>query len=340
MVLLIGSNPATLLRYLKQHGIMAKSTEASQVHSLTGLLLAQPEITDIVMLPEAQKCWSMGHILAAAKLLQGKGYMVFFSSGKTLPVMIKTVFDHTELLRVLEKPKGTQGSKSSGNASGSNALQAAKSESTRKLRTVRPLSIPPGKILFLGVVGSQHRIGCTTQAVGLWHYCKSLGFDAAVVASKEQIAQIAGPMRCEEIETGYRVEGVPFVASTALAYDCYILDFGPGSISSAQKSTDCLVLVAGSKPWELQHTAAALHSAKGAELPVLLSFSSEADANSLRPLFGQQSVAVVPWMPELWHPEGAVLEIYDKLLRPVLERVLFSPDRQNEEIQFTKGDIQ
>lgn len=191
--------------------------------------------------------------------------------------------------------------------------------------------------MILGVVGTQHRIGCTTQAVGLWHYCKALGFDAAVVSGKEQIAQIASPMHCEQIPGGYNIEGIPFVTETTLPYDCYILDIGPGSIPDALSVTDCLVLVAGVKPWEIQHTAAALHSAKGSELSVLLSFSSEADAAGLKPLFGRQSIAVVPWMPELWTPSPQALAIYDQLLRPVLRRILSMEEPQQEEYQLTKG---
>lgn len=169
---------------------------------------------------------------------------------------------------------------------------------------------------MLGVMGSQPRIGCTTQAVGLWHYCKALGFDPAVVSASEQIAQIASVMNCKEIEGGYQVEGVPFVADTALAYDCYILDIGTGSITEALRVTDYLVLVAGSKPWELQHTAAALRASKGKDMGILLSFTSQKDAESLQPLFGSQTAEVAPWMPELWDPTIEALLIYDALLRP------------------------
>lgn len=119
---------------------------------------------------------------------------------------------------------------------------------------------------------------------------------------------------------------------------CYILDIGPGPVPAALQATDCLVLVAGCKPWEIQHTAAALRSAKGKELPVLLSFASEADAYGLKPLFGSQSVAVAPWVPELWQPSGAALAIYDSLLRPILERVLLSEGAWRSELQFLFPD--
>lgn len=337
MVIVIGTDAENVCQLLRKNGISTTACLAEQISSLTSLLLSKGEITNIVLLHGEEKNWSMGHILAAAKQLQGKGNVFFVSPLNKPPAMIRVVETKDELLQLLSKPRKSTSSSSGGTRptpEEPHSLSAA-----QKSFSIAPLAVPPGKILFLGVVGSQHRIGCTTQAVGLWHYCKALGFDAAIVSSREQIAAIAGPMRSQEIQSGYKIEGIPFVADTALQYDCYILDIGPGSIPDALRATDCLVLVAGSKPWELQHTAAALRAAKGKELPILLSFSSEADASGLRPLFGQQRVAVVPWMPELWHPSESALAIYDNLLRPFLENIFARNDLQfDEEIQFTKGE--
>lgn len=189
---------------------------------------------------------------------------------------------------------------------------------------------------MLGVVGSQHRIGCTTQAIGLWHYCKALGFDPAVISSADRISEIARVMNCTEIDSGYRIEGIPFVTDAAHSYDCYILDVGTGSIPEALKITDHLILVAGSKPWELQHTAAALRAAHGHEMSILLSFTGEKDANTLHPLFGARSAVISPWIATLWEPSVDALLVYDNLLRPVLEKTL----EQNEQLTEPLYDIE
>lgn len=339
MVAIIGRGTGTLCKYLEEKGLDAAVFQEAQVPSLMTLLLTMHRsITDMVILPDAQKSWSMGHILSAAKHLQDRGRLVFYEHPGEVPALISVAKNKEELLRLLLNKPAKPGAKVSAGAGGRG--QAPMPAPERPLK-ISPLEIPPERILFLAIAGTQHRIGCTTQAVGLWHYCKALGFDPAVVASQEQIAQIAGAMHSQEIPGGYQIEGIPFIADAAMAYDCYILDVGTGSIPEALRSADYMVLVAGSKPWELQYTAAALRAVKGQEILILLSFSSQQDANALRPLFGRQNVAVLPWMPELWAPSAAALATYDRLLRPTLEKLLTREARQKDEepqLQLVKGE--
>ena len=333
MTIAIGEASQELCDFLRQSGIDASAYQAAQVPSITALLLRQPEISNIVLLPGEDRAWSLGHILAAAKQLQGKGRMIFMGTGRQLPSLISVVPDKDALLRLLQKP--TKPASSSG---GLAERQASESPEERPSLTIKPLTVPQEKILMLGVIGSQHRIGCTTQAVGLWHYCKALGFEPAVVAAPDQISQIAGPMHSQKIAGGYCIAGIPFVTDTAQTYDCYILDFGPGSVQEALRATDCLVLVAGSKPWELQNTAAALRAARGKDMLVLLSFSSRKVAQDLQPLFGQQIPAALPWMPELWKASVEALAVYEAVLRPVLEQVLAREEAQPEPEQQLPPD--
>lgn len=329
MVIIIGQAFESLCLYLEGNGIQATGYRPEHVPSLTALLLASSQITDIVLPQGEDKNWSVGHVLSAAKQLQGKGRMIFLGAGARQPSLISVAADKETLLALLKAPKkplaGTAG------GTGGRRPPESPAAAARNCVKIRPLDLPPDKIFFLGVIGAQHRIGCTTQAVGLWHYCKALGFDPAVVASREQIAEIAGTMHSQEIPGGYRIEGVPFVTDTALSYDCYILDIGPGNMREALRSADQLILVAGSKPWELQHTAAALRAARGKEMLILLSFSSQSDAKALQPLFGRQTVTTLPWMPELWHPSMDAMAIYDVVLRPVLERLLSRCEPQLED---------
>lgn len=343
MVAIIGSGTASLCRYLEEQKLTAAGLDGERVPSLTGLLLEKPEISDIVLTGGAEKNWSMGHILAAAKQLQSRGRLVLMGAGGQLPALLCAAEDKEALLALLQKPVKPGSSGSAGGKGPRFSQKGFSGMPEPPKMEIRSLSIPPGKMLFLGVVGSQRRIGCTTQAVGLWHYCKALGFDPAVVMGQEPLARLAAPMDGQEIPGGYRIEGVPFVADTAQRYDCYILDIGVGDIREARKLVDCLVLVVGGKPWELPDTAAALRAAGHGDLVVLLSFSSREDGQALAPLFGRRAVAVLPWMPRLWQPSPAAMAIYDKLLRPAMERALareeLLPEEAPEDDEKEKGDV-
>lgn len=321
MHIAILSSDSSIAAFLSHGGHTVTRYQPDAVPSLTRLIFDNEEISALVIQDGETALWSGSHVITAARQLERRGPTILLGGGKITDqcVNAKAVLvakDKTELTALLRrKPQAADGGRS---------LTPADTTPIKPVKPVQipPLSIPAGKILFLGVVGSQRRIGCTTQAIGLWHYCKALGFDPAVVSSPEQIAQIAGTMRHDEIDSGFQVEKVPFVTSTALAYDCYILDIGPGSIPDALKNTDCLVLVAGSKPWELQHTTAALRAAQGRKMEIILSFTSPKDASVLQPLFGGQTAIAAPWMPDLWTPVPEALAAYELLLRPTLERLL------------------
>lgn len=338
MTIIIGNNAEPLRIYLEENAIKAAAYRCDTVPSLTALSFQIPNIRHIVLLQE-DIVWSMGHILAAAKQLQGKGRLFLLGTDAAPYSMIHAALTKEDLLQLIKtSPKAT--STSSGGRVMHQADEPPK-ETQPKQHTVFPLNIPPSKILLLGIVGSQQRIGCTTQAIALWHYCKALGFDPAIVSSSEQLAAIAAPMKKEEIPGGYRIESIPFVTSTAHAYDCYLLDVGAGNIQATQSYADHTILVAGGKPWELQHTAASLRALRGKELTVLLSFCCEKDAKSLQPLFGTITPQVMPWAPELWTPHPGALAIFDTLLRSIITQILERTEAQElkeEENEQTKGD--
>lgn len=344
-VAVIATDPS-IATFLKAAGFSVTELDPSNVPSLTGLLFDCPDISALVIQDCETARWSVPHVLAAAKQLENRGPVILLGGGKLtrlcgnakLVYVIERKEDLPAALRRL--PKMSDGGRSLGSADRRTAAERPASTQTKPAK-IRPIDIPAGKILMLGVIGSQPRIGCTTQAIGLWHYCKALGFDPTVVSSPEQISQIASVMNCKEIDGGYQIEGIPFVADTALAYDCYILDIGTGSIPEALRVTDYLVLIAGSKPWELQHTAAALRAARGNRMGILLSFTSQKDAHSLQPLFGGQTAAVAPWTAELWQPSTEALLVYDGLMRSILEKILMNDEltpvhQLNDDPEFTK----
>lgn len=313
MIALIGKKTDTLRSTLHSSGFETVSFMPEQVPSLTAMLLDREGIADIVIPVQLHKEWSMGHILAAAKLLQGKGHVILFGTGGPFPELLPVAADIPELLALLKKPAAKEDS------TGGLQRPSALPRRTQKVPSPQPLPMPAGKVLILGVAGSQRRVGCTTQAVALWHYCKALGFDPAIVTGAEQLTEIAGTMQHREIPDGYLIEGIPWITNTAQAYDCYILDLGVGNIQEAFQVADYLILVAGSKPWELQHTVAALRASQNKDMLIALSFSTQRDAKSLEPLFEGRSATVLPWMPELWKPAPEAITLYDSVFRSVLE---------------------
>lgn len=339
-VAVIASDPA-VARFLSAAGFTVMQLHPNDTPSLTALLFDHPELSALVIQDDSAAIWSASHVLAAAKHLERNGPTILLGGGKLTAqcgtlALVKVTERKEEIPDLLRRPpKGTAGGHSITETEKLTSKLASVTQSAPLpvKPNIRPLPIPPGKILMLGVIGSQQRIGCTTQAIALWHYCKVLGFDPAIVAPSDQIAQLASVMECKQIQEGYMIEGIPFVSSAALAYDCYILDIGAGSIPEAKKMTDCLVLVAGSKPWELEHTARAIRAAQGRGVHVLLSYTTQRDAENLQPLFGSLSCSVVPYMTELWKPCFEAMLIYDALLRPVLERLMVQEQAQQADME-------
>lgn len=322
MIALIGANTKPLKTYLEENGIPTEHYAQHTVPSLTALLITTPAITSIVVMPDAQKEWSLAHALNAARQLKMKGHLIYFQ-GQSASPLIATPATEEALLQLLKKP--SKPAAKAADTTGGKALPVK-----HEPPEIKPLEIPLGSILFLGIIGSQSRIGCTTQAIALWHYCKELGFDPAIVSSQTQISDIAAVMHRQEINGGYQIEGIPFVTNSSLSYDCYILDLGIDNVRETIQRSDYLFLVAGTKPWELQHTSSALRMAKGKQGSILLSFSSKKDADALAPLFEGRQFCVLPWMKDFWNPGAAVLAIYNQLFRPILMRCLTDKQQENE----------
>ena len=336
------ASDSCIARFLSAAGFTVTQLHPDEVPSLTALLFDHPELSALVIQDDSAALWSASHVLAAAKHLERNGPTILLGNGKLTAQcgnvgLVRVTERKEELPELLRRPpKGTAGGHGITETEKLTSKLASVSQSAPLMvkPKIRPFPIPPGKILMLGVIGSQQRIGCTTQAIGLWHYCKALGFDAAILAASDQIAQLASVMECKQIQEGYMIDGIPFVSSAALAYDCYILDIGAGSIPEAKKMVDCLVLVAGSKPWELEHTARAIRAAQGRGVHVLLSFTSQKDTENLRPLFGSLSCAPVPYMTDPWKTCFEAMLIYDALLRPALERLMENEHAPQEDIEL------
>lgn len=193
-----------------------------------------------------------------------------------------------------------------------------------------PLVIPDGMLPVIHVVGSQARIGCTTQCLLLYHCFAALGFSPAVVTTLEQITLLAKRMGASVTADGCTcIEGIPFTPSMNCAHDCYIRDCGVirEEIATEAQESDLCVLVAGAKPWELHATAAAL-SLMGSARQMLTAFSfCEQDMTKpvqqlLERLHHSSSFLTVPWHPNPFVSNASYLE----LLRPALAQLFEQSD--------------
>lgn len=317
IVAIVKKEAGTLCADLRSRGLDCRWLTADEVASLTGLLLEEPEITDLVIWADCGGKWSDGHILAAAKLLRKKGQMFLVGTGPLADRLgqnpMLCAAEAAQLPALLER--GPEATEAPGSRQPERRPTAPKTVTDDPAAPVRPIRIPDTVVVMIDVLGSQQRIGCTTQAIALYHYCKALGFDPAIVALEAALAVMARVTKAEPIDGGYRIEGVDFVTDTARSYDCYIRDLGAAGEPSEESS---LVLVAGVKPWELEQTMRAVKEGRGRDLTVVLSFAARRDREALRPLFGASAVEMAPWMPDPWHPTNEQLAVYDRLLREKL----------------------
>ena len=130
----------------------------------------------------------------------------------------------------------------------------------------------------IAVVGAQNRIGTTTVALGLANWINMAGGTACYVEGND-----SGHMECiaegYEMETeggGYMLDGVGYYREQPeREYQFIINDFG---VNIPQTMQDILILVCGTKPYELPDTIRLLQYYREQELIILFPFV----ANGLR----------------------------------------------------------
>lgn len=318
---------SVLHKKLRELGHTIHAPDCAGVPSLTALLLAKPEVAAMAICANEILRWSDGHILAAAKILQARGRLVLVGSGAEQFAMSTLVFrvdTEEDALRLLTRPRGgaaATAAKKSGSDGGSTP------ERQPAFRPL-PLKISRSRILMIHVVGSQPRIGCTTQAIALWHYFKAAGMDPAVVMDEANIRLLADTMSgAKRINGGCSINGISFVSDTQQAYDCYIRDFSFGQQPNHGKA-DAVVLVAGSKPWELPNTMQAVRTLRHPRCAAVFSFTDNAE--QLTPLLRGTPAEVAPYIPDPWLTPPAMLLIYDRLLRSLLERAPIEENLEEE----------
>lgn len=148
-------------------------------------------------------------------------------------------------------------------------------------RTPEPSSKPvPLRPISVSVMGSQSRIGCTTQALQLWHYFSSLHYKPVVIFDANRLEQLkATDDDVKVTREATFIEGIPFLSADmdTGAFNCMIRDWGviDDHKGAAAADADLCVMVAGVKPWEFTDSAAAISRlSKDARLIVVVSFGN------------------------------------------------------------------
>lgn len=324
MEIALFGNLETLAKALEEKGVSSAVFDAGSTPSLTAMLVAHTDIISVVMCAEELGRWSDGHILAAAKALQSKGRFLILGESaeaerlKCSPLVI-CVSSIEDALKLLLRPKG-----------GAAALAAKVTMGETTSAPVaelefdaRRLKGSESRIYSVAVHGSQPRIGCTTQALGLWHYFKAVGLSSAIVATESQIhlleETVANAKRDGDCVT---IDGIPFLPEPDKGlHDIYIWD--APNVSCEKLRPDAVLLVAGCKPWELYNTIEAMNHVPQDRTAILLSFATEETTQGLRKEIREKGIEVdiAPYMPDPWAEANAsLLRIYDALLRPILER--------------------
>ena len=311
----------------KQPKEAAAARTAAQVPSLFSL--RNEKDYDMVLLDCRDHCpWSLPHILSAAAELEPVRLCLL--AGPALQQRLQgklTVAERVEdILAALQAPQ-------QGETAAPEQLQDQWKSAPKQAQT--PLRLPEGVSLVVDVVGSQPRMGVTTQCFQLWHFFTALGRKAAIVLPGRELLALSQVLEHRPIRDGILVEDVPLVSVLSRRYDCFIRDRGcvEAVETESLRDSDLCLLVAGTKPWEILDTARAL-DLLGAlpQLAVILSFCGAEARPLLRRMGCKAPVLSAPWQPEPFFPAGT--ELYNELL-PLLEQQ-FSNSNEMEAQQYAE----
>lgn len=279
-------------------------------------LTEQKDVFDAVLLDCRQECpYSMPHILSASSFLRAKGIRLCLLGGslqlKTDAWLLHCDGTAASAVAMLKELPHRQ------------TPQAP--EKADKPPAIAPMQKRQGTLLMLDVLGSQPRIGCTTQCLQLYHYFTALGFSPAIVTTQAQADVLRRLMGGAQAGDTLIMEGVPFVTSAQSGFDCFLRDGGcidAGKAAQARNADFC-VLVAGVKPWEISHTANALTLLRDvSQLLLVASFGDGRAEETLQALLQKAGricpALAAPWQPDPFTATGA--GCYE-LIRPILKNM-------------------
>ena len=128
----------------------------------------------------------------------------------------------------------------------------------------------------IAVVGSQPRIGVTTAAISLCHWLQGVGATACYVEDNESrvLPILARSYGMEQDGDGWRFEGVQYRRQEPETPVHFIVrDMGSSGV--VPQETDLMVMLCGTKAWELPYTAKLKRTQDGSYAYILCPFVVE-----------------------------------------------------------------
>lgn len=293
---------------------------ASSVKSLTALLMEQPTLHNILADGSELALWSPGHVLSAAKALQRRGGRLI-----ALEPGIPHSLQNNPLVRCCPDL-----------AHGEQVIQEPpvppRAEEVSPVRSrplpygpIHPLTVPDSTVLFLDVYGSQPHIGCTTQALQLWHYAKLIGFDPVMVVPETQLEALKAVLEYTVAEQVTVFDGIPFCTDACHHFDCYIRDRGVAGSAALSREADVTLLIAGVKPWELASTVRAYTDLHPQAL--VLSYATQKAVQGLAQQLDGVMAAASNYIPDPWRRDAVTMRSFDRLLRSTLSQAM-QPEKE------------
>lgn len=315
--------------------IVSSYYATGQISSLTGFIMREKTINqqDYVVCDLTGTSWSQEHILSAVQQLRrfSVAQLIFIAPTEDKTALLfgrlaaHRVDDliavgqdtnlQEELRRCLtrkDEERIHQRLYAMQNAMATSAGQVA-----------APLKIPTGMLLTVMVGGTMPRIGTTTQAFGIFHYLKRLGFSPCMLDPERKLIDVFLSLygdQAKEEDRYITINDLTFSAIQTDSFNAYVQDIGVITESVRGKfcAADIRVLVGGTKPWELPALAAAVSILKDepGEMVTLISFAAEGDMENVGKYLGRHSTSV-PYTPNLWVPSSQ--SAYEDAVLPSLK---------------------
>lgn len=313
--------------------------DVSKVASLVAFVQREKTLPeqDFLLLDLSKAAWSTSHVLSAVQYLRRfcraelivlaepgeETTQLFGGLGATFHVRCLVELKEDEQA-VLQKVRACLLGEMSPLSFVEDMVKRAAAETTQ---VARPVSIPPGLVIQVGVAGSGPRCGVTTQLFALYQLLRVAGFRPAILDREGTYLRTlwdfyASAPGTQEYEDHVTISGVSFCVEAWEGADAYLVDYGilaPETVGDFA-ANDLSVLVCGTKPWELPATIPGLKLAQQAtprSLTVLATSTTAQTAQELEPVLGP--LVAAPYRPDPW--EGEVGGTYRDTFLPLLRRI-------------------
>lgn len=179
--------------------------------------------------------------------------------------------------------------------------------------------LPTNLFLEIGVSGTEHKVGTTTQCFILYHYYKSLGANPILVLKEEDIVNLIMFYE-EETQINGSVVTISQInmaksKQNDLSYNVIIYDLSVLDTTKPPIKYDLSFLVSGSKPWEIPSLANIVTTFETMlnEYFVIFSFTPDNEKESLKSMI-DNTVLFADYNPSLLevnHNQEMEREIYN-----------------------------